>query len=116
MITKVVPGFDLKSTLLKTALGQAFFGPAVTAVFFGASLIQLHGLTGGLRRWPAKVRQDLVATWAAGLCFWPFVDLFAFNFVPVTWIPLAYNFASFLWTIYLSLQASRGTSANAKRS
>ena len=108
MIAKYIPGFDVKSTLLKTLLGQMFFGPTITSVFFAASLISLNGLLSGLKLWPAKVKQDLVKTWAAGLCYWPFVDLICYQFVPLRWIPLGYNVASFFWTIYLSLQAARG--------
>ena len=108
MISKVLPGFDFKSTLIKTLMGQSCFGPAITAIFFAASLIQVNGLVAGLKLWPTKVKRDLIKTWAAGLCFWPFVDLICYSFVPVQWIPLGYNFASFLWTIYLSLQAARG--------
>ena len=108
MIAKYIPGFDVKSTLLKTLLGQMFFGPTITSVFFAASLISLNGLFSGLKLWPAKVKQDLVKTWAAGLCYWPFVDLICYQFVPLRWIPLGYNVASFFWTIYLSLQAARG--------
>ena len=59
-------------------------------------------------RRPAKLKQDLIKTWAAGLCFWPFVDLVVYSFLPVKWIPLGYNVASFFWTIFLSLQAARG--------
>ena len=108
MISRVVPGFDIKSTLLKTLMGQSCFGPAITAIFFAASLIQVNGLVAGLKLWPTKVKRDLIKTWAAGLCFWPFVDLICYSYVPVQCIPLGYNFASFLWTIYLSLQAARG--------
>eukprot|EP00966_Prymnesium_polylepis_P023821 548941-Prymnesium_polylepis.1 len=63
-------------------MGQSCFGPAITAIFFGASLIQVNGPIAGLKRWPAKVKQDLIKTWAAGLCFWPFVDLVCYSFVP----------------------------------
>ncbi|KAL3927950.1 MAG: hypothetical protein SGPRY_002596 [Prymnesium sp.] len=110
MISRVVPGFDLKSTLIKTLMGQSCFGPLITAVFFAASLVQVNGPVAGLKLWPAKVKQDLLTTWATGLCFWPFVDLICYSFVPVMWIPLGYNFASFLWTIWLSLQAARSVS------
>ena len=89
---------------------RTFFGPTITSVFFGAALISVDGLISGLKKWPAKVKQDLVRTWAAGLCFWPFVDLVVYSLLPVAWIPLAYNVASFFWTIYLSLQAARGVS------
>lgn len=107
MITRVVPGFRIMDTLKKTLLGQCFFGPTITCVFFGATLISTCGLMDGLSQWPKKIKQDLLVTWASGLCFWPFVDLIVYSFVPVAWIPLGYNLASFLWTIFLSIQASR---------
>jgi len=111
MISKVLPGFDVKSTLLKTLMGQTFFGPTITSVFFAASLIQINGVIAGLKKWPAKCKQDLIKTWAAGLCFWPFVDLVVYSLLPVAWIPLGYNVASFFWTIFLSVQAARGVGA-----
>jgi len=107
MITKIIPGFGVGSTLCKTLLGQCFFGPAITAVFFGSSLVSVEGLASGLSKLPAKIKQDLVKTWAAGLCYWPFVDLLFYSLLPVKWIPLGYNMASFLWTIFLSLQAAK---------
>ncbi|EOD24074.1 peroxisomal membrane protein MPV17 [Emiliania huxleyi CCMP1516] len=106
-ITWLIPGTGLQSTLLKTFCGQLGFGPAVTCVFFGAFLVKDHGLAGGLSRLPRKIRQDLVVTWASELCYWPFVDLICYSSVPVRWIPLGYNIANFLWTIFLSLQASK---------
>lgn len=107
MITRVVPGFKLMDTLKKTLLGQCFFGPTITCVFFGASLISTVGLVSGLKQWPGKIKKDLLLTWASGLCFWPFVDLIVYSFLPVAWIPLGYNAASFVWTIWLSLQAAK---------
>ena len=65
------------------------------------------GLRQGLASWPGKIKQDLVATWAAGLGFWPFVDLVSYGFIPAKWIPLFVNSCSFVWTIYLSLQAAK---------
>lgn len=90
---------------------RTFFGPTITSVFFAASLISVNGLLSGLKQWPAKCKQDLISTWAAGLCFWPFVDLVVYSLLPVAWIPLGYNVASFFWTIYLSLQAARSVGA-----
>jgi protein Mpv17 len=86
---------------------RIFFGPTVTSIFFAASLISNNGLLSGLKQWPAKLKKDLISTWAAGLCFWPFVDLFVYSLMPVAWIPLGYNAASFFWTIFLSLQAAK---------
>lgn len=111
MITKLIPGFGVKDTLCKTLMGQALFGPTITCVFFAATLIANSGLAKGLSQLPQKIRQDLLVTWSSGLCFWPFVDLICYSFVPVKWIPLSYNIASFFWTIFLSIQASRAVSA-----
>lgn len=106
-ITSIIPGFDVKSTLCKTLLGQSLFGPTITMVFFAASLVSTKGLFDGLARLPGKIKQDLLVTWASGLCYWPFVDLICYSFVPVKWIPLSYNVASFFWTIYLSTVAAK---------
>lgn len=111
MITSLIPGVGVVPTLLKTLMGQSIFGPTITGVFFAAALVSSHGLVAGLKRWPVKVKQDLVRTWATGLCFWPFVDLACYGLVlpylGAKWIPLSYNIASFFWTIFLSLQAAR---------
>ena len=76
-------------------LGQSIFGPTITCVFFAATLIANSGLAAGLKQLPQKVRQDLFVTWSSGLCYWPFVDLVCYSIVPVKWIPLGYNVASF---------------------
>ena len=106
-VFRLFPEGGVKSTLIKSALGQMFFGPTFTCVFFLASLVAVLGLRQGLASWPGKIRQDLVATWAAGLGFWPFVDLVSYGFIPAKWIPLFVNSCSFVWTIYLSLQAAK---------
>ena len=54
-----------------------------------------------------RARRPQLVTWASGLGYWPFVDLVLYGFVPIKWIPLGYNVASFFWTIFLSIQASR---------
>jgi len=111
-LTWLAPGTDILSTLLKTLVGQLGFGPALTCLFFGAFLIVESGLRAGLARWPAKIKQDLLVTWTSELCFWPFVDLISFTFVPVTWIPLGYNVANFFWTVFLSLQACKAVDSS----
>ena len=106
-VYSLFPGTGLRATLLKTLFGQLGFGPAVTCVFFAAFLVKDLGLAAGIAKLPSKIRQDLFVTWTSELCFWPFVDLICYSLVPVRWIPLGYNAANFLWTIYLSLQAAR---------
>jgi protein Mpv17 len=111
LITGLIPGVGVVPTLLKTLMGQTIFGPTITGVFFAAALVSNHGLVAGLKRWPLKVKQDLLKTWTTGLCFWPFVDLACYGLVlpylGAKWISLSYNMASFFWTIFLSLQAAR---------
>lgn len=108
MIFKVLPSTSLVSTLQKAALGQVFFGPVFTCVFFGAGMIQSGSFS--LGAWLQKIKSDLPAVWVSGLGFWPVVDFISFKVVPMKWIPLFVNFCSFVWTIYLSLVANRGKS------
>ncbi|KAL7472568.1 hypothetical protein ACHAXS_012937 [Conticribra weissflogii] len=100
-----LPSTSLVSTLQKAALGQIFFGPAFTCVFFGAGMIEQGTFT--LGNWVQKIKDDLPGAWAAGLGFWPLVDFVSYKIIPVQWIPLFVNFCSFVWTIYLSLVANR---------
>jgi protein Mpv17 len=105
MIFKVLPSTSLVSTLKKAALGQIFFGPTFTCVFFGAGMIEAG--TFSLAAWGNKIKNDLPAVWASGLGFWPLVDFISYKIVPVQWIPLFVNFCSFVWTIYLSIVANK---------
>ncbi|KAL7482750.1 hypothetical protein ACHAW6_008413 [Cyclotella cf. meneghiniana] len=109
MIFRVLPSTSLLSTLQKAALGQIFFGPTFTCVFFGAGMIESG--TFSLGGWWNKIRNDLPGVWASGLGFWPLVDFVSYKVVPVQWIPLFVNFCSFVWTIYLSLVANKSKTA-----
>ena len=102
-ITKLIPKNGLKEILTKALLGQIFFGPLVTIVFFAAACAQGDGLS----TLPAKIKADLLQVQIAGAGFWPFVDLISYAFIPIAYIPLFVNCASFVWTIFLSLK-SRG--------
>ncbi len=99
-IFRLLPSTSLVSALQKAILGQIFFGPAFTAVFFGAGMARTGEFT--LVGWMEKVRTDLPGVWRAGLGYWPLVDFVSYKVVPVRWIPLFVNFCSFVWTIYLS--------------
>jgi len=105
MMFRYLPSTSLVSTLYKALLGQIFFGPAFTCVFFFAGLVQSGTFT--LAAWLAKIQTDLFTIWASGLCYWPLVDFVSYKVVPVQWIPLFVNTASFIWTIYLSSVANR---------
>lgn len=105
MIFKVLPSTSLISTVQKAALGQIFFGPTFTCVFFAAGMVESGTFSFG--GWIDKIKNDLPGVWASGLGFWPLVDFVSYKVVPVQWIPLFVNFCSFVWTIYLSLVANK---------
>ena len=100
----MIPKNGLKEILTKALLGQIFFGPLVTIVFFAAACAQGEGL----KTLPAKIKADLLQVQIAGAGFWPFVDLISYAFIPIAYIPLFVNCASFVWTIFLSLKSRVG--------
>ena len=93
------------STVQKAAMGQLFFGPSFTCIFFATSLLQAGNFT--LGNWLRKIRSDFVGAWIAGVGFWPLVDLVSYSLVPMQWIPLFINICSLIWNIYLSMVANR---------
>lgn len=101
-VTALLPGSSLPDVLCKAALGQLLFGPLVTCVFFATACIQQDR---SLRNLPRKIRADLLSVQLAGVGFWPLVDLVSYSFVPLQFIPLFVNLASFIWTIFLSLKS-----------
>jgi len=105
MIFRVFPGTSLISTVQKAAMGQLFFGPSFTCVFFAASLLQTGQFS--VSNWLRKIRTDLPGTWVSGLCFWPLVDLVSYSVISKEFIPLFVNICSLVWTIYLSTVANR---------
>ncbi|CAE8585805.1 unnamed protein product [Polarella glacialis] len=104
-ILRLVPGTGLLSLLAKTALGQVFFGPYITTIFFAAALWSSGALTWSSLR--DKLKADLWPTILAGLGFWPLMDFIAFGCLSEHYIPPFLNLCSFFWTIFLSWQASR---------
>jgi protein Mpv17 len=104
-VLRLVPGTGLLSLLIKTALGQVFFGPYITVVFFAAALWSSGLLT--KRALMTKVSIDLWPTVLAGLGFWPLMDFVAFAWLSEDFIPPFLNLCSFVWTIFLSWQAAR---------
>lgn len=104
-IFRVLPGTTLRSTLAKAALGQVFFGPTFTFIFFATSLWQSGALTWS--NFARKIRNDFPSTWLAGAGFWPVVDLISYSYVPVQYIPLFVNVCSLIWTTYLVLKSYR---------
>jgi len=103
-IFKIFPGTSLVSTLLKTLLGQVIFGPIFTCIFFASALLQDKTFT--VQKWVSQIKTDLPGVWVSGVGFWPLVDMVSYSLVPVRFIPLFINMASFVWTIYLSMVAN----------
>lgn len=104
-IFRVLPGTTLASTLQKAALGQIFFGPSFTCIFFATSLWQTGALTWS--NWVTKIRKDFPSTWLAGAGYWPIVDLISYSYIPVPYIPLFVNLCSLFWTTFLVLKSYR---------
>ncbi|PWA35792.1 mpv17/PMP22 [Artemisia annua] len=80
---KILPKRDMITTLKKLIVGQIFYGPSCTAVFFTYN-----------------------ASLQGGLMYWPVCDFFTYKIVPVHLQPLMNSSFSFLWTIYLTYMAS----------
>jgi len=105
LVFRLMPDTTLLSTLKKAALGQIFFGPSLTCVFFASALLQSGSFT--FKNWFRQIRADLPGVWISGLGFWPIVDLISYSFIKEQWILLFVNFCSFIWTIYVSMVANR---------
>jgi protein Mpv17 len=104
-IFRLLPATTLLSTLHKAFWGQVLFGPSFTCIFFATILLQSGDFS--IKNWWEKIRNDLPGAWLAGIGYWPIVDLLSYSVIPVKWIPLFVNMASFIWTIYLSLVANK---------
>lgn len=105
MIFRILPGTSLISTMQKAFLGQMFFGPSFTCIFFAVALVNSGEFSIG--KWFKKVKTDLPGAWLAGCGFWPFVDLVSYSMIAPQFIPLFVNACSFFWTIYLSIVSNR---------
>lgn len=111
-IFKLFPSTNLISTLQKATMGQLFFGPSFTIIFFGTALLQSGNFT--LKNWYYKIKNDLFQAWLAGVGYWPLVDLISYSLIPPRWIPLFINIASLIWNVYLSFVANRKASTSGK--
>jgi len=103
-IFKLLPATSLFSTFQKAVLGQVIFGPIFTCIFFASSLLQDDIFT--VKSWVAQIKRDLPGVWLSGLGYWPLIDMISYGLIPIQFIPLFINMASFFWTVYLSLVAN----------
>ncbi|XP_031270696.1 PXMP2/4 family protein 4 [Pistacia vera] len=102
-MSKILPKRDTLTTLKKLFMGQAVYGPSITAVFFSYNA-SLQGESGG--EITARLKRDLLPTLATGLLYWPICDFITYKFVPVHLQPLVNSSCAYIWTIYLTYMAS----------
>lgn len=100
---KILPKRDMITTFKKLIVGQIFYGPSCTAVFFTYNA-SLQGESVG--EIALRLKRDLLPTLTGGLMYWPVCDFFTYKIVPVHLQPLMNSSFSFLWTIYLTYMAS----------
>ncbi|KAL8541562.1 hypothetical protein ACS0TY_002722 [Phlomoides rotata] len=79
-MSRFFPKRDLLSTFKKMALGQTFYGPAMTVVFFSVNAA-LQGESGS--EIVARLKRDLIPTMINGILYWPVCDFVTFKFIPV---------------------------------
>lgn len=102
-VSKTIPKRDLISTAKKMVLGQAVYGPAITAVFFSVNAY-MQGESGS--EIFARLKRDMFPTIRNGLMFWPLCDFITYRYIPVHLQPLVSNSFAFIWTVYLTYMAS----------
>ncbi|KAI3684638.1 hypothetical protein L6452_33862 [Arctium lappa] len=100
---RILPKRDMVTTFKKLIVGQIFYGPSCTAIFFTYNAF-LQGESGG--EIALRLRRDLLPTLTGGLMYWPVCDFFTYKIVPVHLQPLINSAFSFMWTIYLTYMAS----------
>ncbi|KAJ6794664.1 putative PXMP2/4 family protein 4 [Iris pallida] len=102
-VSRILPKRDILTTFKKMFLGQAVYGPIMTAVFFSFNAA-LQGETNA--EIFARLKRDFIPTMKSCLVYWPMCDFITFKFVPVRLQPLVSNSFSYLWTIYITYMAS----------
>lgn len=102
-MSKTLPKRDVLTTLKKTFMGQAIYGPANAIVFFSYNAA-LQGESGD--EIVARLKRDVLPTLRNGLLYWPICDFITYKFVPVHLQPLLNSTCAYLWTIYLTYMAS----------
>ncbi|KDP41638.1 hypothetical protein JCGZ_16045 [Jatropha curcas] len=103
IISTALPKRDVLTTLKKTFMGQAIYGPVNATIFFSYNAA-LQGESSD--EIVARLKRDVLPTLRNGLMYWPICDFFTYKFVPVHLQPLVNSTCSYLWTIYLTYMAS----------
>jgi len=115
IVCKLFPSTLLPSVVFKSLLGQIFYGPLYTCVFFISQLIPsspsptfLSSLyQSATQTLVPKLKADFFDVWKYGVVFWIAVDIVSLKYIPLEFITLFVNGCSFVWTIYLSIMARK---------
>ncbi|KAI8885558.1 hypothetical protein K501DRAFT_179603 [Backusella circina FSU 941] len=87
------------ATIVRVGIDQLFFSPTILAVFMGGISI-LEGKS------ISDIKQKYQKSYFEGLknsyCFWPFVNLFTFSFIPIYYRPIVNSCFGIVWNSYLS--------------
>ncbi|XP_071729944.1 uncharacterized protein [Rutidosis leptorrhynchoides] len=102
-VSRLLPKQDIIATFKKMFMGQALFGPFMTAAFFSVNAA-LQGEKG--HEIVARLKRDMLPTMINNVIYWPLCDFITFRFVPVHLQPLVSNSFSYVWTIYITYMAN----------
>jgi protein Mpv17 len=113
-VTRLFPQTTIPWVFFKSVLGQVFYGPLYTSVFFVSALVQADpspslrkSLANTLRSTLAsKLKTDFYQVWKIGVWYWIIVDVICFSVMPSEFVNLFVNVMSFFWTVFLG-QVSR---------
>lgn len=87
------------ATIVRVGIDQAFFSPTILAIFMGGISV-LEG------RNMAEIKEKFHKSYFNGLmnsyCYWPFVNMFTFAFIPVHYRPIVNSGFGIAWNTYLS--------------
>eukprot|EP00929_Paragymnodinium_shiwhaense_P068650 TRINITY_DN34567_c0_g1_i1.p2 TRINITY_DN34567_c0_g1~~TRINITY_DN34567_c0_g1_i1.p2 ORF type:complete len:202 (-),score=39.64 TRINITY_DN34567_c0_g1_i1:191-796(-) len=107
-VERMFPGKAARTILMKTIVNSGWaFVAGLPLTFLTTTLLK----GGSLEEAWAKTKKDLVSTWCAGVCFWPFVNVLVFRFVVLDNRAIANAFAAVLWNIFISFQINKSVAA-----
>lgn len=103
-VERMVPGTGTLAIVCKIAANATYaFTVGLPVTFLTVTFLKGGTLNEGV----AKIRDSLVDTWAAGFCYWPFVNLIVFRFITLEHRAVCNVFAGIAWNVYLSFQVNR---------
>ncbi|CAE8586476.1 unnamed protein product [Polarella glacialis] len=105
-----LPGKGLRLVLLKTGATACYaLGVGLPTTFTLVTLLRPEGSISAVR---AKIGEDLLPTWAAGLFYWPFVCVFTFSCVSTAMRAPVNSVFGTVWQVYLSHRTNLGSASS----